>query len=805
MAGLDNTPAELLSWIFDNLTLTDLDALEKAWKNHQLRYAIGDLFLRRVVKSRNNPLLELVQLERVSEIDLLASQSAVVDVNVSDEAGQAPLNLAAKRGCVPVVRALLQFPDINVNRGDCLGRSALVSAAQNGHLETAELLLCHGAAIDSPTDRGETAAAWAARNGHLDVLSLLVSNRSDTLSTDAEGWRGLDWAIMQGHTEVAEYLLLHHNHFAGDRVQQNKVLLLAAESGNETAIRRILTAGAEIDCRDEQESTPLHLAVSFGHQRTVELLLDSGADPNLRDMYGNAPLHWAIIYPAIMKLLISKISTADTRGTRGKTSLMCCVLAGQEETTLILLNSGKANVEIQDDYGCTALHGAAAKGSKSLALALLKKGANVMVADMDGWTAFDFAMVNGHLTVMNMLRDEMGNEGGTSHLGLDILQNYDTRCILEEMSRRKSNGSDGVTGLRSAVNCRHFHRLLTMLDTGLGIDEVDPVGGATALTLAAWFNEGDTVKLLLDSGAAIDAKDGSGRTALHVAVEGGYCDLVAMLVDRGANVETEFSSWTPLLLAAKRLWDDEVGPWMVDYLASKTRGANIRAKDYYGRGVLHWCAVYGGEQSLINLLDLDSFLVSIKDHFGQSSLHFAIAAHRADLVQVLLQQDMRLASWKSCDGLTPVHIAAYTGQLNILTLLVDIGKCSHEPRETNHPNQGTHHVIYPPELELDLGAKDVDGYTALTLALLTGNLHVVQFLRRLPEGDKGDFQYPNSVTYPVLSALRPPLLQLPAREESINLRNVRYGSCPQKPLFSTAVRKWLQDQCRTVLSRHEKP
>lgn len=49
----------------------------------------------------------------------------------------------------------------------------------------------------------------------------------------------------------------------------------------------------------------------------------------------------------------------------------------------------------------------------------------------------------------------------------------------------------------------------------------------------------NTVKLLLEHGAAADALDNSGRTALHFAADGGHPTVVQLLLDAGAAVDAQ--------------------------------------------------------------------------------------------------------------------------------------------------------------------------------------------------------------------------------------------------------------------------
>jgi len=70
----------------------------------------------------------------------------------------------------------------------------------------------------------------------------------------------------------------------------------------------------------------------------------------------------------------------------------------------------------------------------------------------------------------------------------------------------------------------------SLLDLGVDVDAVYARGDgyfgiaadSTALHVASWKARHDTVRLLIDRGAAIEARDGVGRTPLHLAVKG--CD-----------------------------------------------------------------------------------------------------------------------------------------------------------------------------------------------------------------------------------------------------------------------------------------
>jgi ankyrin repeat protein len=74
----------------------------------------------------------------------------------------------------------------------------------------------------------------------------------------------------------------------------------------------------------------------------------------------------------------------------------------------------------------------------------------------------------------------------------------------------------------------------------------------TGLHLAGYFGIESIVKLLLDTGADVEAKDGNGQTPLLWVAQGGNEAVVKLLLDAGADIEAKDSNdQTPLLRAAK--------------------------------------------------------------------------------------------------------------------------------------------------------------------------------------------------------------------------------------------------------------
>ncbi|KAH7000851.1 hypothetical protein EDB80DRAFT_81671 [Ilyonectria destructans] len=99
------------------------------------------------------------------------------------------------------------------------------------------------------------------------------------------------------------------------------------------------------------------------------------------------------------------------------------------------------------------------------------------------------------------------------------------------------------------------HRVVVklLLEKGAGIEAKDSGHGRTPLSWAAGNGHEATVKLLLEKGADVEAKDEHGRTLLSQAAGNGHEAIVKLLLEKGADVEAKDEHGeTPLWWAAYR-------------------------------------------------------------------------------------------------------------------------------------------------------------------------------------------------------------------------------------------------------------
>jgi len=158
------------------------------------------------------------------------------------------------------------------------------------------------------------------------------------------------------------------------------------------------------DCKGH---TALHFACCYGQARCAELLVGFRADVEARSDEGVTPLMLAASSSAdgagliaVIRCLVSHGAQLDAMatckgvglGSGGALHRACST--GSAEVCDELLALG-AQVEVADEDGWTPLHFAARFNHSLIISLLVNKGANVNVQDVDGWTPLHNSCRNG--------------------------------------------------------------------------------------------------------------------------------------------------------------------------------------------------------------------------------------------------------------------------------------------------------------------------------------------------------------------------------------------------------------------------
>jgi hypothetical protein len=183
-----------------------------------------------------------------------------------------------------------------------------------------------------------------------------------------------------------------------------------------------------------------------------------------------------------------------------------------------------------------------------------------------------------------------------------------------------------------------------------GLQEGDQYQAATLLFAAARLGCEAEARALLDRGAAIDAQDREGKTALAKAAEGNKLPLIRLLLERGADANARaVDGSTPLLYAAQ----EDRGPAVALLLE---RGADPNLPGRKGLRPLAAAAYNGSMESVEALLKFGADPNALDDE-GKGAIVYAAAHGYAPVVVTLLQAGVDV-NRRYAHGLTATMWAA---------------------------------------------------------------------------------------------------------------------------------------------------
>ncbi len=242
-------------------------------------------------------------------------------------------------------------------------------------------------------------------------------------------------------------------------------------------------------------------AVQNGDTAAIQALLDKGADINGRNSNGNAALVLAALMNRleVVKYLLNRGPNVNGIGQDGFTPL---IAAAQDDRRLpmtkVLLDAG-ANLNVQDNYGETALERAANNGQTETVRLLLERGAQIDIKNKWGGTALTRAIGAGHVDVVRLL---IANGASVNAR----YSNKATPLIVAAYALSSTIKPSVPYSASEKATPRHKANLQ-----------------------AAKRRYLDIIKMLLDNGANVNAKDADGRTALRIVQEQQIDEAVRLL------------------------------------------------------------------------------------------------------------------------------------------------------------------------------------------------------------------------------------------------------------------------------------
>jgi ankyrin repeat protein len=445
---------------------------------------------------------------------------AVVSVGVLAAAGT-DLRLidAVKRGQREMVRTLVQ-QRVDVNAREADGTTALHWAVRADDEETVRLLIRAGADVDAANRYSLTSLSLAATNGNPDVVGALLEAGANPSA-----------AAPSGET----------------------VLMTASRTGNAEVVKRLLDRGADVNAREGGfGETALMWAAAENHPAAVKLLVERGAAINAAAN--------VLQFPRVGVDAATMVVTALPRG--GLTALMYAARQGSLDAARTLIGLG-AETDRTDPDGASAMVIAIINAHYDVAALLAEHGADPEVADSSGMAAL-YAAVDMHTLdpMVNRPPPRQTGEMDAVELVKVLLahQANPNAPLRAPLLARQHNSGDaalgaGATPLMRAAKNGDVALMRVLVDHGADANRMTRAG-MTPLRFAMGPGRRksaremlDAVTVCLDAGADVNAANDLGETPLHAAVAQGDA-LVRLLVQRGAKLDArDKQGRTPLDVA----------------------------------------------------------------------------------------------------------------------------------------------------------------------------------------------------------------------------------------------------------------
>ncbi|KAG9389962.1 Protein tyrosine kinase [Carpediemonas membranifera] len=524
----------------------------------------------------DTPLLSALVASKEDTARILVERGA--DINIARRNSSDPLFIAAQKGMVSVIEALLRRREVRIENTTSNGQTALFVACFKGHDVAAERLIRARANIEASDNDGDTClmAACFCDNGRL--IDLLLDSGANRNAHRPNGTHAVHIATQKGNIASLQALIRHGVSTDTQTTKGRTPLFMAAIEGNANVIRALISAGADVNRTDCDGETPINRAVLNGKVEAVAALAQAtGVNLEIADKSGDTPILNAsmknntemarILIQAgancsrvrangcsalfvaaehdtvdMVELLAStKPELIDLVDKKGRSPLFATALFNKVDSALVLLKH-RADPNLTTVEKRTALIAAAVENHHRIVELFIKFGANLDLKDGDDDSALMACCINGHTESARLLINA-GADTNTTRSGGESPTFFatirDRHEILGLLINDPATDIDKpavkqLTPLFWACATGKTTAAIALINAGCNVD-FSGMGGC-CMTTAAIDGFDQIIRRLLEAGANVDGVDQEGDTALICAAMKNQASTVRLLLEGGCNI-----------------------------------------------------------------------------------------------------------------------------------------------------------------------------------------------------------------------------------------------------------------------------
>ncbi|KAF4817717.1 putative ankyrin repeat protein [Colletotrichum tropicale] len=446
--------------------------------------------------------------------------------------------------------------------------------------------------INAAAADGETALMQACRTGKLPLVRWLLKRNVNINAVNDSGQDAMKCAIWHGRLDIAAELLNHNP-------EGCQLVPLATEDP-------VNTFGP---------FTCLTLAAHSGRTEIVELLVSKGLDVNQLDGWQMPPVRYAIDRSKLVtdtRLFRQLIENGAKLGdvVHGESLLHRAIDAPLDYLKVLLEFRRDIEIDVLDFSKATAFHYASSCSRMDHMQILTRAGADINIANGQGYTALHDAAYRNDLDVTSFILAQpevkvniaAPNYGTALHMACKKLNVEVIRSLISHgadtnaISFNYANGTPLMSAMLSnedAVRDRDAQKMdivVRMLVSNKADIQQTLCGSAFTFDTAfqgACFNAGvATINFLIDEGASVQHCDSLGRLPLHFAAANGIENFLAVMLTHRGDIMAPDKEGKTCLHWAAQFGNSQTVKFIIDRL----HGADVDCKDSDGWTPLCWAA-----------------------------------------------------------------------------------------------------------------------------------------------------------------------------------------------------------------------